>query len=712
MSGTPHEELLSGEELLKPFAYAVSVLSQGGSVAISGGLWVSNYRLIFSSQSNTKTDPVTRETLEILLHSIHGLSNTTKDTLAISSHVFRVVTFKFQEKKTMKEFMTLIKANIYGYVGIKRAFCYSYRPRYTSSDYVWWDHMPLAELARLGISNNTKWKLCSVQDLIKISFPAQIFVPNSTTNHMLADAMKTFEGGHLPVILYQRGYASLLVSSRYNKEVAGTQIILGPLEMTVKSKNPNMKDKKWTVVDVFSHANYVAPYPWEDIEFFGLPAIPVFCKQFEDVGAYVHQGSDKLDINHIRNGWLQTVNNFGIAANKVVKLISEEITVLVRGHSKNRIQTGVATLAQILLDPFYRTIMGFCILIEKDWVSFAYQFYAAAGITKEQHPPVWSLFLNALSVIIYQYPSYFEYNAAFLLWLEQEVVSTRFGTFCYESTQGNNRMKNTPVAWNYVLASENLPRFKNRYYEEHPGILYWSSTIIPFLSPSYVGRGNPHTDRLQLKLENAFSENTSDTLDLSKHRFFKMPPFASDTVKELDISGNLLESLPACILDFPMLTKIDISSNPLAGLYPSFMKLVSQYVPHLETLVMNRNSSSFPTSFGPIKHLYWDDARPVITGEKMSEENRLETVQLRNCALTHLPPNWDALTSITHLNLYNNNLSSISLASSFVKLKLANNKLSIFLIGLDKLSQLTHLDLRSNQLLLLINLSRSPSERY
>lgn len=54
----------------------------------------------------------------------------------------------------------------------------------------------------------------------------------------------------------------------------------------------------------------------------------------------------------------------------------------------------------------------------------------AGGLaTKEQQPPVWPLFLSALSVLLLQFPSAFEYSQEFLTWLEQEAVSARFGKF-------------------------------------------------------------------------------------------------------------------------------------------------------------------------------------------------------------------------------------------------------------------------------------------
>jgi len=60
----------------------------------------------------------------------------------------------------------------------------------------------------------------------------------------------------------------------------------------------------------------------------------------------------------------------------------------------------LSALAQLMLDPFYRTLEGFAILVEKDWCSFGHMFQKrCAHPTSDDTSPIFQQFLDAVSNI-------------------------------------------------------------------------------------------------------------------------------------------------------------------------------------------------------------------------------------------------------------------------------------------------------------------------
>ena len=140
----------------------------------------------------------------------------------------------------------------------------------------------------------------------------------------------------------------------------------------------------------------------------------------------------------------------------------------------------VAALAQIMLEPYYRTKVGFSTLVEKDFLAYGHPFHtrcghgegrgdkgpgasgvqASSGGDEGQISPVFIQFVDCVFQLIHQYPEYFEFNEEYLLVLCQHVYSCRFGTLLCDTERERELIagirQRTHCLWEYLDSRPDL----------------------------------------------------------------------------------------------------------------------------------------------------------------------------------------------------------------------------------------------------------------
>ncbi|KAF8561412.1 hypothetical protein P879_03099 [Paragonimus westermani] len=135
--------------------------------------------------------------------------------------------------------------------------------------------------------------------------------------------------------------------------------------------------------------------------------------------------------------WLLQLQSLLQLSGAVVDLLDiQGVTVAVCIEDGTDAVTQVVALAQVMLDPIYRTLAGFWALIEKEWLLFGHPFNQRLNQTSatksEQVSPVFLQFLDAVHQLLRQFPVSFEFNDFFLQFLAYHHISNRFYNFKYD----------------------------------------------------------------------------------------------------------------------------------------------------------------------------------------------------------------------------------------------------------------------------------------
>ncbi|XP_056138407.1 myotubularin-related protein 7a [Lampris incognitus] len=354
-------------------------------------------------------------------------------------------------------------------------YCFSYNPNTNKEKKQQeWDFLDLkADYNRQGIPNSL-WKLSSVNKDYKVSdtYPADLYVPKSATRPVIVGSSKFRSRGRFPTLSYycKDKQAAICRSSQPLSGFSARCLEDEQMLEAIMKSNP-CSDFMY-VVDTRPKLNAMANraagkgYENEDnysnikFQFIAIENIHVMRnsqqKMIEVCELRSPSMSDFLE-GLESSGWLKHIKAVLDAGIFVTKAIAEEgVSVLVHCSDGWDRTAQVCSVACVLLDPYYRTLKGFMVLIERDWVSFGHKFSHRCnhldGDPREVSPIV-DQFLECVWQLTEQFPCAFEFNERFLITIHNHIYSCQYGNFignCRRERMELGLKEKTHSLWTYL----------------------------------------------------------------------------------------------------------------------------------------------------------------------------------------------------------------------------------------------------------------------
>ncbi|XP_078044859.1 phosphatidylinositol-3-phosphate phosphatase isoform X2 [Augochlora pura] len=505
-AGDAGPTLLNGERM-QGIAHEVTYLCPYSGPA-RGILSVTNYKLHFRS-TDRETPYVVEVPLGIVsrIEKVGGASSRRENSYGIEAFCKDIRNLRFahkQENHSRRDVFEKLQQYSFPLSHKLPLFAFEYSETFPENG--WNVYEPIAELKRMGV-NNDMWKISKINDTYSIcdSYPAVWAVPAAATDEDLQGSAAFRGKGRLPVLSWIHPESQATITrcaqplvgvggKRSREDERYVQLIM----------DANAQSHKLFIMDARPMPNAVAnkargggyenedAYQNAELVFLDIPNIHVMRESLRKVKELCFPKIDEARwLSGIESTvWLKHIKYVLAGALKIVdKVDNHKTSVLVHCSDGWDRTAQLTALAMLMLDPYYRTIKGFEVLIEKEWLSFGHKFQQRIGHGDEHHSdadrsPVFLQFMDCVWQISRQLPNALEFNEHFLITILDHLYSCRFGTFLYNSererVQAQVKQK-TVSLWSYI--NSQLSLYQNPLYWSQPT---YQPVLLPIASMRYI----------------------------------------------------------------------------------------------------------------------------------------------------------------------------------------------------------------------------------
>uniref|UniRef100_A0A3B5LLD5 Phosphatidylinositol-3,5-bisphosphate 3-phosphatase MTMR2 n=1 Tax=Xiphophorus couchianus TaxID=32473 RepID=A0A3B5LLD5_9TELE len=464
--------------------------------ALRGTVMVTNYRLFFKSMDK---DPAFMLDLPLgvvsRVEKIGNASNRVDSSYGVVCKDMRILRFSH------KQVDDTLKKSIFE-VLMKFAFPVSNGLVSRSPFFLKTDGRSLMFfLILLGGIPNESWRITKVNDHFELcdTYPSTLVVPVNIPDEDLKRVAAFRAKGRIPVLswIHPESQATVTrcsqpmvgVNGKRSKEdekylqaimdanAQSHKLFIFDARPSVNAAANKMKGGGYESEDAYQNAELV---------FLDIHNIHVMRESLRKIKDLVYPNIEdshwlsNLESTH----WLEHIKLILAGALRIADKVESGKTSVVVHCSDGWDRTAQLTsLSLLMLDGYYRTIRGFEVLLEKEWLSFGHRFQLRIGHGDKNHndadrSPVFIQFIDCVWQLTRQFPAAFEFNEYFLVTILDHLYSCLFGTFLCNSEQQRLKEeipKRTVSVWSYI--NSQLEEFTNPMY-----VNYSNQVLFPVVS--------------------------------------------------------------------------------------------------------------------------------------------------------------------------------------------------------------------------------------
>uniref|UniRef100_A0A671UBU8 phosphatidylinositol-3,5-bisphosphate 3-phosphatase n=1 Tax=Sparus aurata TaxID=8175 RepID=A0A671UBU8_SPAAU len=455
------------------------------------------------------------------------------------------------------------------------------------------------EVERMGFDTQNAWRISDINSKFRLcpSYPQQLLVPAWITDKELENVAAFRSWKRFPAVVYRHQTTGAVIARCGQPEVSwwgwrnaddehlvqsiakacavdsssckhlsngnytnGSDLPDTDFESSMTNSSEvetlAIQPHKLLILDARSYAAAVANrakgggcecpeyYPNCEVVFMGMANIHSIRKSFQSLRFLCTQMPDPANwLSALESTkWLQHLSLLLKAALLVVNAVDRDHRPVLVHCSDGWDRTPqIVALSKLLLDPYYRTIEGFQVLVETEWLDFGHKFADRCGHGENSEDvnercPVFLQWLDCVHQLQRQFPCSFEFNEAFLVKLVQHTYSCLFGTFlCNSGKEREDRrvQERTCSVWSLLRPANRTLR--NMLYSSHSetvlhpvchvrNLMLWTAVYLPSSSPTTpsddscapypVPGGNPEDTPLARRTKTRSFDNLPSACEL------------------------------------------------------------------------------------------------------------------------------------------------------------------------------------------------------